>query len=99
MRTDKAKQEKWSQIVAACKSSGLAIKTYCRENHINYPQYQYWSDVLSQAKPVIPAGQVEKAKPGFIPIAIAPNAQGGVVDLPELFLRVGGFEVLIRRVS
>lgn len=101
MINDKTKQEKWKQIITACKGSGLSIKTYCRNNGLSYPQYKYWSDVIRQAQVSSTAEAnpmvVVHEKPDFIPVTI-PAVTKPASELPELFLRVGGFEVLVRRV-
>jgi hypothetical protein len=33
---------KWTAIIEACRSTGIGIRAWCRENNINEKQFYYW---------------------------------------------------------
>ena len=45
------KLQEWSQMVMACRNSGLDIKTWCEQNNINYKTYYYRQRRVFEALP------------------------------------------------
>lgn len=45
------KLQEWSQMVMACRNSGLSIKMWCEQNGINYKTYYYRQRRVFEAFP------------------------------------------------
>ena len=69
-------------------SSGKSGSQYCRIKDIKYTTFCYWRQLLGKSRAMV-------AKSHFVPVVASlkePSAPA-----PELFFKVGGFEVLVRR--
>ena len=60
----------WTQIIRECRSSGLKVNDWCKENDINPKKYYYW------------LSQVRKAATGSLP-ATTTDASIVPVHLPQ----------------
>lgn len=48
----------WASIIKACKSSGLKVDEYCRQNNISRDAYYYWLRKVKEAA-LLQSGFVE----------------------------------------
>jgi putative transposase len=39
---DKTTDEKWAPIIQKCRSSGMGVRPWCRENDVSEKQFYYW---------------------------------------------------------
>lgn len=89
-KTRSESEEFWAGEIAKWEASGQSGIAYCREQNLKYSTFGYWKIRL---RPVETGKEIAKAS-RFVPISVIPDPVS-----PELFFRVGGFEVLIRNVS
>lgn len=40
--TDKKNFNKWAPIIKKCRSSGIGVRPWCRENNVGEKQFYYW---------------------------------------------------------
>ena len=46
LKVNNEKVELWKNRIEACKSSGLTIRSWCKENKVSASQYHYWINKL-----------------------------------------------------
>ncbi|HLG20196.1 MAG TPA: hypothetical protein VI895_10345 [Bdellovibrionota bacterium] len=89
-RTRAEIEEFWAEEITKWEASGKSALAYCRELNLKYSTFGYWR---RQLRPVETGKAMAKAS-HFVPIPVISNPVP-----PELFFRVGGYEVLIRSSS
>lgn len=47
-KSREVKLKQWTEIVTACRNSGITIRSWCRENGVNEKQYHYWQRKLRE---------------------------------------------------
>ncbi len=88
---DLGRESYWRQVLARWRRSGLSVRTFCKAQGVNEPQFYWWRRKLSQIDPKTPA---------FVPVHVVteqasePTSQAIEVVLANgRCLRVGpGFD-------
>jgi len=53
------KIERWRDIIADCRKSGLPQREYCRTKNLSYPTFSYWRTKINMID--VPAGNDDSA--------------------------------------
>ena len=57
----------WSERIAACRSSGISVKTWCEENHVSAASYYKWQKKLFSL--------ASQGLPQFAEVCVSPTAK------------------------
>ena len=81
--------ENWTTRIMACRSSGMTVRAWCRENELSEKTYYYWQRRLFQTL----SEQQAIWQPAFAEITPMPNVRpsGGVA----ITVRIAGAEAEI----
>ena len=64
--------ENWTTRIMACRSSGMTVRAWCRENGLSEKTYYYWQKRLFQT---LSEQQQAIQQPAFAEITPAPNVR------------------------
>ena len=76
--------EKWASRIMACRSSGMTIRAWCRENQVPEKSYYYWQRQLFDAV----SRQENPGQPAFAEITPPPKQ----TTAPAVTVRCSGME-------
>lgn len=77
--------EKWASRIMACRSSGMTIRAWCRENQVPEKSYYYWQRQLFDAV----SRQKKPGQPTFAEITLP---QPNQTTVPAVTVRCSGME-------
>lgn len=61
--------QSWTAIISECKNSGMTIKDWCLENHIQPARFYYWQkQIREQLSSSLPLGQPNENNLNFIEV-------------------------------
>jgi len=90
--------EQWRQVITECRSSGLPIKVWCKENAIKSSQYYYWLRVIRNESLALVQNESQILQPAFATISVGEGSKGGIEQSNNLcaIVKVLGFSVEIQ---
>ena len=78
--------EKWASRIMACRSSGMTIRAWCRENQVPEKSYYYWQRQLFDAV----SRQKNPGQPAFAEITLP---QPNQTTVPAVTVRCSGIQL------
>jgi len=90
--------EQWRQVIAECRSSGLPIKIWCRENAIKSSQYYYWLRVIRNESLAFVQHESQILQPAFAAVSVGEGSIAGIEQGGNLcaIVKAQGFSVEIQ---
>jgi hypothetical protein len=89
-----AKAEVWRERIVDCRSSGMTVREWCRENQVCVTTYYRWEREILGRKPD-DASQSQQMAPVMPVFATLPAPQGEISEKehPVATVRIGGASV------